>query len=42
MEDLKRIWKECEDLSDGIAQGYVTVRDLRSILCEEMGVNIDI
>lgn len=42
LEDLKRIWKECEDLSDGIAQGYCTVKDLRSILCEEMGVNLNI
>lgn len=39
-DDLRRIWKEVEDLSDSIAKGYCTVRDLRSILREEMGVDI--
>lgn len=42
LEDLRRIWKEVEDLSDSIAKGYCTVRDLRSILREEQGVYIDI
>ena len=36
-EDLQRVWKECEDLSDSIAKGYCTVKDLRQILKEEQG-----
>lgn len=40
VEDMKRVWKHCEDLSDGIAQGYVTVRDLRETLHEENGMVI--
>ena len=41
LEDLKRVWKEIEDLSDSIAKGYCTVRDLRQILREEVGANIE-
>lgn len=41
LEDLQRIWGEVNDLSDSIAKGYCTVRDLRSILREEMGVDIE-
>lgn len=37
LDDLKRIWKECEELSDSIAKGYCTVSDLRTILKEEAG-----
>ena len=37
IEDLQRVWKECEDLSDSIAKGYCTVKDLRQILKEEQG-----
>ena len=40
LEDLKRVWEAVNDLSDSIAKGYCTVRDLRSILREEMGVDI--
>ena len=40
MEDLQRVWKECEDLSDSIAKKYCTVSDLRTILKEEEGVNL--
>lgn len=40
LEDLKRVWDEVNSLSDSIAKGYCTVRDLRSILREEMGVDI--
>jgi hypothetical protein len=39
-EDLRRIWNEVEDLSDSIAKGYCTVKDLRSILHDEMGVDL--
>lgn len=41
LEDLQRVWKEIEDLSDSIAKGYCTVRDLRQILREEVGADID-
>lgn len=41
LEDLKRVWKEIEDLSDSIAKGYCTVKDLRQILREEVGADID-
>lgn len=37
IEDLQRVWAECEDLSDSIAKGYCTVKDLRQILKEEQG-----
>ena len=40
LEDLRRVWPECEDLSDSIAKGYCTVADLRTILKEESGVTI--
>lgn len=40
LEDLQRIWGEVNSLSDSIAKGYCTVRDLRTILREEMGVDI--
>lgn len=40
IEDLKRVWKEVEDLSDSIAKGYCTVADLRDILKQEAGAYI--
>ena len=40
LEDLRRVWNEVNSLSDSIAKGYCTVRDLRSILREEIGVDI--
>lgn len=42
LDDLRRVWEEVNDLSDSIARGYCTVRDLRSILREEMGVDINV
>lgn len=42
LEDLRRVWNEANDLSDSIAKGYCTVKDLRSILREEMGVDINV
>ena len=38
LEDLRRAWKEVEDLSDSIAKGYCTIADLREILKLEEGV----
>lgn len=40
LDDLKRVWKECEDLSDSIAKGYCTVSNLRQILKEEAGAKL--
>lgn len=40
LDDLRRCWKEVEDLSDGIAKGYCTVADLREILESEEGVRL--
>ena len=39
-DDLRRIWREVEDLSDSITKGYCTVKDLRTILHDEMGVDL--
>ena len=41
LEDMRRIWAEINDLSDSIAKGYCTVSDLRTILREEAGAEID-
>ena len=37
---IKRVWQECEYLSDSIAQGRVNVADLRKVLVEEYGINL--
>lgn len=42
LDDLRRVWKEVEDLSDSIAKGYCTVKDLRSILRGEMSVELNV
>ena len=42
LEDLKRVWNEANDLSDSIAKGYCTVKDLRMILRDESGVDINV
>ena len=39
-ERLRRIWDHVNDLSDGIAQGYVSVQDLMATLYEEAGLTI--
>lgn len=40
LEDLKRVWKECEELSDSIAKGYCSLSNLRQILKEEAGATM--
>lgn len=40
LDDLRRCWKEVEDLSDSIAKGYCTIADLREILELEEGVRL--
>lgn len=39
-EDVNRIWKEIEDLSDSIAKGYVKLEDIQQSLLEEDGINL--
>lgn len=41
IEELRQFWDEVNELSDSIAKGYCTVADLRQILREEAGANID-
>lgn len=38
--DLRRVWDEVEYLSDSITNGYCTIKDLRSILHEEAGIDL--
>ena len=40
-EDMQRVWKEVDNLSDSIAQGYCNVSDLREVLRKEAGVDIE-
>ena len=40
LEGLQRVWEEVDDLSDSIAKGYCTVTDLRDVLKQEIGANI--
>lgn len=40
-EDMQRIWKECEYLSDSIAQGRVNIADLQRMLADEYGVRLN-
>ena len=37
-EDVNRIWKEIEDMSDSIAKGYVKLEDIQQSLLEEDGI----
>ena len=41
LEGLQRVWKEVDDLSDSIAKGYCTVTDLRDVLKQGIGANIE-
>ena len=38
---LNRIWNEVSDLSDSIAKGYVSVKDLMKTLEDEMGIVLE-
>ena len=37
---LQRLWREVEELSDSISQGYVNVHDLMKTLSEEAGIHL--
>ena len=39
-EDVVRIWKEIENLSDSIAKGYVKLEDIQQSLKEEDGIDL--
>lgn len=39
--DMQRVWKEVDNLSDSIVKGYCNISDLRTVLREEAGVNIE-
>lgn len=41
-ERLKRVWKEVNELSDSIAQGYVNVKDLMRVLDEEADIVLEV
>ena len=40
-EDMQRVWKEVDNLSDSIVKGYCNVSDLREVLKREAGVCIE-
>lgn len=40
-EDLKRIWSEVNDVSESFAKGYVTIADLKRVLKEEIGAELN-
>lgn len=35
---LQRLWREVNDLSDSVAQGYVKISDLLAVLEDEAGI----
>ena len=39
-EDMQRVWKEVDALSDSIVKGYCNISDLCTVLREEAGVDI--
>ena len=39
-EDVVRIWKEIENLSDSIAKGYVRLEDIQQSLKDEDGIDL--
>lgn len=39
-EQLQRVWKEVNSLSDSVAKGYVNMNDLIAVLDEEYNVKI--
>jgi len=39
-DTIRRVWDEVNDLSDGIAQGYVSLPDLRRTLDQEYDIRI--
>lgn len=40
VEDLQRVWKEIEYLSDSISSGFVKVSDLKIALLDEANINL--
>lgn len=40
VEDLQRVWKEIEYLSDSISDGFVKISDLKQALKDEANINL--
>lgn len=40
VEQMQKVWREVDDLSDSIVKGYVNVSDLRTVLRDEYGINL--
>lgn len=40
VETMQRIWREVEDLSDSVSRGYVSAKDMRTVLDEEYDIRI--
>ncbi|MBQ2486747.1 MAG: hypothetical protein II517_00220 [Ruminococcus sp.] len=40
-EILKRVWREVNDLSESVKEGYVSLNDLKTTLKEEYDVELD-
>lgn len=38
---LKRVWREVNDLSESVKEGYVSLDDLRRVLKDEYDVELD-
>lgn len=41
VEAIKRVWREVEELSESILEGYVSVADLKTAMKEEAGIYLD-
>lgn len=42
LDELRETWEQVEYLSESIAQGRCTVKDLRHILVQEEGINLEV
>lgn len=40
-EDLQKLWKQINELSDSIEKGYVSLYDLQNVLAEEYEISIN-
>lgn len=42
LDELRETWEAVEDLSDSIAKGYCTIKDLREVLKFEEGIRLNV
>lgn len=40
LDGLQRVWEEVSELSDAIAKGYVSVKDLEKVLYKESNIEL--